>query len=302
MSERLRLGLIGCGRIAEAGYLPAVAAGSSAVVAAVADPVPDRRDELARACGAATFASAEELVASGAVDAVVVVSPPAEHLAHASLAAAAGLPCLVEKPPATDAQGAVALAALDPPPWIGFNRRFQQGAELQPKVPRDGELELEMELSYRRRSWGAHQVADEPLLDLAPHLVDLALVLAGPEAEVRAATASAERCALVLDTSRGMALIRCATDRPHLERVVVRRAGGPVVARSSTGGLVSAVGARLRRANHPLVASLERQLAAFAAAVRGGDPGLLATAQQGARVMATIDAAGLRAAGQAAVA
>ena len=296
MSAPLRLGLVGCGRITEAGYLPAASRSSVVAVAAVADPSASRRDAVARASGATAYESAAELVAAGGVDAVVVASPAAEHLTHASLAAAAGLPCLVEKPPAPDASAAAALAALDPSPWIGFNRRFQQGAELLAQLPAEGELELELELCYRRRSWGAHVVADEPLLDLGPHLVDLALLLTGPDATVRAASAEPERCALVLETSRGLALIRCATDRPHLERVVARRPGGGAIAKSTSGGLVSATFARLRRGPHPLVASLSDQLEAFAAAAHGGDPGLLADAEQGARVMALIDEARARAA------
>lgn len=297
MSTPLRLGLVGCGRIAESGYLPAASATPAVAVAAVADPSASRRDALARACGATAFESAAELVAAGGIDAVVVAGPAAEHLTHASLAAAAGLPCLVEKPPAPDASAAAALVALDPSPWIGFNRRFQQGTELLAKLPADGELELELELCYRRRSWGAHLVADEPLLDLGPHVVDLTLLLAGPGATVRAASAGPERCALVLETSRGLALIRCATDRRHLERVVARRPGGVAIAKSTNGGLVSATFARFRRGAHPLVASLLAQLEAFAAAARGGDPGLLATAEQGALVMALIDEARARAAG-----
>jgi predicted dehydrogenase len=295
MSEPLRVGLVGCGRLAEAGYLPAAAEARTVEITAVADPSRPRREALAQAGGAVAFDGVSELIESDLVEALVIASPPAEHLAQAALAAAAGLPCLVEKPPAADAAGAAALAALEPAPWIGFNRRFQQGSELLEKLPREGDLELELELCYRRRSWNAHQVADEPLLDLAPHLVDLALLLAGPRIAVRAASAGPHRCALVLETSRGTAWVRCANDRPHLERAVARRPGRRALAKSNSGGLATAAFARLGRRRHPLVVSLGRQLDAFAAAARGGDAGLLADAAQGARVMAVIDEARERA-------
>jgi predicted dehydrogenase len=299
MSGPLRVGLVGCGRLAEAGYMPAAADTQALEITAVADPSTERREAFAQAGGTVAFAGAAELIESGLVEAVVIASPPAEHLAQAALAAAAGLPCLVEKPPAADAAGAVALAALEPAPWIGFNRRFQQGAALLEEIPREGELELELELCYRRRSWNAHQVADEPLLDLAPHLVDLALLLAGPRIAVRAASSGPHRCALVLETSRGTAWVRCANDRRHLERAVARRPGRRALAKSNSGGMATAAIARLGRRRHPLVVSLRHQLEAFAAAARGGDPGLLADADQGARVMAVIDEARERANGTA---
>jgi hypothetical protein len=42
---------------------------------------------------------------------------------------------------------------------------------------------------------------------------------------------------------------------------------------------------------HPLVRSLTAQLEAFGRALRGGDPGPLATAGEGAAVMCVLDAA-----------
>ena len=68
----LRLGLVGCGRLAEAGYVPAIAATDGVELVAVADPRSDRRDLLASLAAvhrggtsAATFASAAELLAAG---------------------------------------------------------------------------------------------------------------------------------------------------------------------------------------------------------------------------------------------
>ena len=41
------------------------------------------------------------------------------------------------------------MAALDPAPWIGFNRRFEPGlARLRSKVPAKGELDLSIELHH----------------------------------------------------------------------------------------------------------------------------------------------------------
>ena len=301
----LRLGLIGCGRLAELGYAPAIAALDGVTLAAVADPNRGRR-ELLGALGNGNgrpvrrFETAGELIGSGAVEAVVIASPPAEHVWQAELAARAALPALVEKPPAQAGAGARRLARLDPQPWIGFNRRFQHGTGLAGSIPADGRLDLELELRYRRDSWRPLGSPGDAADDLAPHLVDLALRLTGSlSARVRSATLGDNRAELELQTERGTAVIRCATDRSHRELVVVRDAGGRTLARSAAGGPLGLLTGRIPGREHPLVGSLRAQLERFAAAVRGGDPGDLATAVDGARVMAVIDEARRVAAGVA---
>ncbi len=293
----LSLGLIGCGRLAELGYAPAAAGLADVELIAVADPEPRRRERIARlvarrAAPPRVHGSAAELLAEGRVDAVVLASPPGEHVRQAELASRAGIPCLVEKPPALGHAGAERIAALDPPPWIGFNRRFQHGARLLGSIPAHGWLELELELRYRRAAWRAVAVDDDAVLDLGPHLVDLALMLSGSAAvRVRSAALAPRRAVIELEWERGRARIACATDRPHSERVVARDERGRVLARSVAGGPHAALAGRLPGRVHPLVASLREQVAAFAAALAGGDPGVLATAADGARVMRLIDEA-----------
>lgn len=289
----LRLGIVGCGRLAELGYVPAAAGIDEVEIVALADPARGRCEELARVLASVSIHDdAASLLAEAGVDAIVLTSPPAAHPADAELAAAAGVPCLIEKPPAPGLAGAERIAALGERIWIGFNRRFQHGVAIAPAIPAAGALGLDLELRYRRASWRAHAVRDEALLDLAPHLVDLALLLTGSkEAEVRRAAINEARVELELETPRGSASIRCATDRPHRERVVVRDGRGRRLGASVAGGPSSLVLDRLPGRTHPLVASLRAQLGAFARAVRGGDAGLLATAADGVRTMRVIESA-----------
>jgi predicted dehydrogenase len=293
VSAPLRLGLVGCGRLAEAGYLPAIAGLPGVELAAVADPASERRGRIAQLSGTepAQFESAEALAAAGVVDAAVIATPVASHLADTAALTAEGVPCLVEKPPAVGVEGAEALADLTPAPWVGFNRRFTHGARLLDAVPADGELELDLELRYRRASWRAVEVGDPAILDLGAHLVDLALLLTGSDhARVRVAGCEHERAALEIETGRGIARISCATDLPHRERIVVR-SGGRTVASSREGGPIAALTTRLPWREPPLVASLRAQLEAFARVVAGGDGGLLATAADGVATMRVIEAA-----------
>jgi myo-inositol 2-dehydrogenase / D-chiro-inositol 1-dehydrogenase len=285
----LRLGLAGCGRIVERGYLPAVRGLRGVEVVAVADP---ERPRAARAsAGAVAFADAGEMIVAGGIEAVIVAAPAAAHLEVAATAASAGLPCLVEKPPAPDLASAAALAALDPSPSIGFNRRFLQGAELSPSIPAEGWLELELELRFRRAGWGAHFSRDEALLDAGTHLIDLAAFLTGAAPiAVRNASVEPERAELELELGRARARISCATDRPYAERVDVRDRSGRMTAGSRLGR-VSAAKRRLHRGEDPLVLSLRRQLQQFAARVRGREADELAGADAGVAAMSVVEAA-----------
>src|SRR5207302_2815366 len=111
--SELRLGLIGCGRIAERGYVPAALRARGIRLAAVADPAAER---CARAApGVPSFGGAAELLAARAADVLVLATPAAAHVPDAPLAAAAGVPTLVEKPPAPTAGEAAQLAAISPP-------------------------------------------------------------------------------------------------------------------------------------------------------------------------------------------
>jgi predicted dehydrogenase len=287
----VRLGLVGCGRLAELGYAPAARAAASVEIVAVADPERARRGLVAERLGAAAHARLDELLAATALDGLVVCTSAGHHEAVAAVAAQADVPALVEKPPAPDAMGALRLAALTPAPWIGFNRRFDQGLELAGRVPAGGELELRMLLQYRRKSWRPVTGGDDALLDLAPHLVDLALHLTGSLPVAVRAHAAREHAGIELAISRGRVRIECATDRPHHELVEIGDAGGRRIARAERGGRARAIAARVRPRAHPLVRSLTAQLEAFAAALRGEDPGPLATAAEGAAVMLVLDAA-----------
>jgi predicted dehydrogenase len=287
----VRLGLVGCGRLAELGYAPAAHAAAGVEIVAVTDPDRDRRGLVAAKLGASAHARLSELLAATVLDGIVVCAGAGQHEEAAVAVAEAGLEALVEKPPAPDAAGARRLMALTPAPWIGFNRRFDQGLELAGRVPPGGELELRMVLNYRRASWRPVAGGDDALLDLGPHLVDLALHLTGALPLAVRAHAARERAGIELATSRARVRIECATDRPHRELVEVLDAGGRCLARAERGGVARGLAARVLPGAHPLVRSLTAQLEAYGRALRGEDHGPLATAGEGAAVMCVLDAA-----------
>jgi predicted dehydrogenase len=287
----LRLGLVGCGRLAERGYAPAAKRVDGVEIVAVTDPDRTRRGLLARNTGATAHAQLSQMLAAGPLDGVIICSEPDSHEDVAVAVAAAGLTALLEKPPAPDAAGALRIAALTPTPWIAFNRRFDQGLRLDHRIPNFGDLNLRLVLHYRRKSWRPVSRGDDALLDLAPHLIDLALMLTGALPTAVRAQTERDRAGITMATTRGPVRIECATNRPHREYIEVRDAAGHRVARALRGGRKRAVITRLTPGAHPLVRSLARQLDAYASALRGEDPGPLATAAEGAATMCVLDAA-----------
>ena len=102
--ERVRVGLVGLGKIARDQHLPALAGDPAFELAAIAsrnaglDDVP-------------SFATIEEMLASGvAIDAVSLCTPPRGRFDQARTAIDAGLHVMMEKPPAATVSEATALA------------------------------------------------------------------------------------------------------------------------------------------------------------------------------------------------
>ena len=143
----MRLGVVGCGLIAQLAHLPALTAlrGRFAVVA-VADPSPRVRAAVARLYGVAdAYARHEELLELAGVDAVLVASPNGTHAQVTLDALAAGAHVLVEKPlclsPADAAR--IVRAAAGRVVQVGYMKRFDAAYEaLRERLPAPGALRL----------------------------------------------------------------------------------------------------------------------------------------------------------------
>src|SRR5437870_6173944 len=290
--DPIRIGLVGCGRVAEFGYLPALRQATGMKLVGVVDVNRSRCKDIAP--GVPAHENIQALINAGGLDALIISTPTRFHLAAARCAAEAHLPALVEKPPGLNVRETSALQALNPSPWIGFNRRFEPGiARLKEALSRDGNLHLRLELHYRRNSWKSFDMQDDVLLDLGPHLIDLARWLTDSEILwARALSLNERRAEFELRLERGHATISCSNNRPHYERVEVKDVLGHVSGWYRRGGLLSGIVASLQATREtPLVSSLVAQLEAFGRAVRGmpgGSP--LAKTADGLAVMSAIHA------------
>jgi predicted dehydrogenase len=292
LKSPVRLGLVGCGRVAEFGYLPALRRAAGVKLVGVADI--DLARCTAIAPGVLAYDNIRALIAAGGLDALVVSTPTRFHLADVRCAAEARLPALVEKPPGANVREASALHALNPSPWMAFNRRFEAGiAKFKDGLLGDGRLHLQLDLHYRRNAWKPFDMQDDALLDLGPHLIDLARWITQSNIIwARAHAVHRRRAEFELELERGHASISCSNNSPYRERIAAKDSLGRVQVSYKRGGLLSGIVARLRpKQENPLVTSLVGQLEAFGRAVSGSlDGSPLATAADGLAVMSAIDA------------
>jgi predicted dehydrogenase len=105
----LRVGLIGCGGIAPV-HLSSYRQDGRVSVVAVADVDEQRAAALAAQSSAAPYTDYQQMLAEQRLDAVSVLTPPAFHREIAETALAAGVHVLAEKPLATTAADAQAMA------------------------------------------------------------------------------------------------------------------------------------------------------------------------------------------------
>ncbi|HEX9800341.1 MAG TPA: Gfo/Idh/MocA family oxidoreductase [Thermoanaerobaculia bacterium] len=125
----LGVGVIGCGTIARYQHLPNLRRLRRARLAAVADPDGAAREWAGRRYGVPAFATAEELLAQPAVQAVVIATPTHLHAELAVRAAETGKPFFLEKPIAASGEEAARLLAAAGEAGVvahvGYNLRFQ---------------------------------------------------------------------------------------------------------------------------------------------------------------------------------
>ena len=128
MSDQLKIGLMGTGRIGQV-HAASVAAVPGTTLHWVCDPFVDGAKATAEKYGAARVATdPAEVLDSGDVDAIIVASPTPTHVDLISAAIDAGIPVLCEKPIDLD------IARVDA---LREKARYRLGARhprLQPSV------------------------------------------------------------------------------------------------------------------------------------------------------------------------
>ena len=291
-STPVQIGLVGCGRLAEFGYIPALRRVPGVKLVGVADVDPLRCSSIAP--GVPAYKTIQHLIDGGQTEAIIISTPTRYHLADATVAADAKLPALVEKPPGVDSKEAERLLKLVPQPWLGFNRRFDPDVvKLKSQISHQEIFKIRLELCYRRRAWNPIDMQDDALLDLGPHLIDLARWFTTSEVtSVRAGTLTQHYAEFEVKLDRGQANIVCCCNSPYLERVSVLSKDDRVLGTFRRGGILAGiVGRFFPPSETPLLHSLVGQVEAFSCAVQGlPSTQPLGSVVDGVKVMAVIEA------------
>lgn len=157
----LRLGVLGCGAIGGF-HARLVAQKRDVVLAGVCDTDGARGAALAASLETRAWDEPERFLAQAGLDAVIIATPDDAHVAHATLAARAGVAMLIEKPVAPSLAGvqaiAAAVAAAGVTVMAGHVERFEPGSALLVEAVRAGACGT-LTLIAARRQFGA---ADAP--------------------------------------------------------------------------------------------------------------------------------------------
>lgn len=199
--DHVRWGIIGCGDVTEVKSGPGFQRADASSLVAVMRRDRAKAEDYARRHGVPrVHATAAALVADPDVDAVYVATPPATHEVLALMAAAAGKPCLVEKPMARNHAECLrmieAFHGAGLPLWVAYYRRalprFLKVRELLAGGTIGRLTSVHVQITDRLvAAAAAQQWRLDPaqsggglFLDLGSHALDLVDFLAGPIDEV----------------------------------------------------------------------------------------------------------------------
>ena len=192
MSKRLKVGIIGCGGIANGKHLPSLKAIDRVDLAAFCDIVAEKAEKAAREYGTAdakVYTDYRELLKDGTIDVVHVCTPNKSHAQISIDALHAGKHVMCEKPmakTAADARRMVEAARESGKKLtIGYqNRHRPESTYLKNVINRGdlGEIYFAEAFAVRRRgtpNWGVFLNEEEqgggPLIDIGTHSLDLTL-------------------------------------------------------------------------------------------------------------------------------
>ncbi|MBE6693193.1 MAG: Gfo/Idh/MocA family oxidoreductase [Ruminococcaceae bacterium] len=189
---KLKIGIIGCGGIANGKHLPALKNLDNVEIVAFCDIIPERAEKARAAYGSAdakTYVDYKELLKDGSIDAVHVCTPNRSHSFITVDALEAGKHVMCEKPMAINS--AEAKKMLDAAKrtgkklTIGYQSRQRADAIYMKNeclAGTFGDIYYAKATAIRRRAvptWGVFLNEEEqgggPLIDIGTHALDLTL-------------------------------------------------------------------------------------------------------------------------------
>lgn len=192
MADKLRVGIVGCGGIANGKHMPSIRASELADMVAFCDIVKERAEKAAAEYGvdgAKVYTDYKELLADSSIDVVHVCTPNRSHSEITCAALYAGKHVMCEKPMAKTAADAKAMLdaakATGKKLTIGYQGRQRDDSLYLKDACANGELGdiyYAKAIAIRRRAvptWGVFlnefEQGGGPLIDIGTHALDLTL-------------------------------------------------------------------------------------------------------------------------------
>jgi scyllo-inositol 2-dehydrogenase (NADP+) len=188
--RKLRTAVIGLGRAGWMIHLPEIRRHPGFELAAVVDPLAERRAEAERVYGVPAYEDCARLFASVALDLAVIASPTQFHAAHALAAFAAGVDVFCDKPLATGLVEAEQMASAARDRGRRFmcyqpNRAFAETVALRAilahgLIGRVFMIKRAFTFYRVRADWQAwHRHGGGILMNAGSHFIDQLLYLSG---------------------------------------------------------------------------------------------------------------------------
>jgi predicted dehydrogenase len=192
MQKKIRIGIIGCGGIANGKHLPSLSKLDKVEVVAFCDIIKERASEAALKYGseeAEVYEDYQELLKDTSIDCIHVCTPNSSHAEISIAAMEADKHVMCEKPMAktsTEARLMVEAAKRTGKKLtIGYNNRFRKDSQYLKEICEKGDLgEIYFAKAHaiRRRAvptWGVFLDEEKqgggPLIDIGTHALDLTL-------------------------------------------------------------------------------------------------------------------------------
>ncbi|GGE31778.1 oxidoreductase [Pullulanibacillus camelliae] len=192
MTSQLKVGIIGCGGIANGKHLPSLSKLKTVALVAFCDVVVERAEKAAKDYGqkaATVYSDYKELLKDATIDVIHVCTPNASHADITVAALEAGKHVMCEKPMAKTSKDALrmveAAKRTGKKLTIGYQNRFRPDSQYLHTICEQGDLgEIYYAKAHaiRRRAvptWGVfldeEQQGGGPLIDIGTHALDLTL-------------------------------------------------------------------------------------------------------------------------------
>jgi len=192
MSKKLKVGIIGCGGIAQQKHLPAIQQIKETEITALCDIIPQKAEDLAKKFNlgdAKIYSDYKDLIKDGSIDVVHVLTPNRSHSPITVDSLEAGKHVMCEKPMATSYEEAKKMVDTAKKTGklltIGYQYRCMPSPLYLKKVCERGDLGdiyFAKAHAIRRRAvptWGVFLKEKEqgggPLIDIGTHALDLTL-------------------------------------------------------------------------------------------------------------------------------